>query len=506
MANSPLLLADLKADHCVQPVVARLLRFWEARNVKKGGELLGVDMLFLDEKSTVTQGSINVHCLNTFKHLLREGSIYTMRGFDVTRSNNNFKLCDSKFSIRFTSDTSFVEVPNSESSIPKQMLWFRSYDELLSLVNSNSELPDVIGELSMIKSIQNGETQITEHIMIQLRLSNDIPVTLSAFDALAKQLNQKLQRAGGEPRVILATNINPKFVGGNWYEPNDVSFPGKLFLNATSGTHFFFDNVVEASQNYTNQHCTIPRTAMEDSITTVSKKVGVQKLETITVVELNDFILKSPAQAIDFICTSKVIDIQTQNGWCYVSCPKCSKKLVRRNSTFTCYVCHNPNAVGVIRYRVELVVCDSKDNAVFVAFDTDMTKLTSVRAADAGATMDAGWEDNGHSTPPPFITNIVRKTYMFQLKLSEYNFTPKHQSFTISRIFSAPQAIPTPKFETQDGAEFQGGISRSEESHDHADGIKNPTSRTGSGFPGNTMGADGVVAAELQAVKKARKE
>lgn len=50
MASSPLCFSDLKAGRNAQPVVARLLRFWEARNVKKGGELMGVDMLLLDEK------------------------------------------------------------------------------------------------------------------------------------------------------------------------------------------------------------------------------------------------------------------------------------------------------------------------------------------------------------------------------------------------------------------------------------------------------------------------
>ncbi|WZZ58293.1 hypothetical protein YC2023_058400 [Brassica napus] len=34
-----------------QTVVPRVLRFWEAKNVKKGGELMGVDMDLVDEKN-----------------------------------------------------------------------------------------------------------------------------------------------------------------------------------------------------------------------------------------------------------------------------------------------------------------------------------------------------------------------------------------------------------------------------------------------------------------------
>ncbi|CAF2100778.1 unnamed protein product, partial [Brassica napus] len=59
----------LCSDRCDTPA-----RFWEARNAKKGGALMGVDMLLLDDQ-------------NFF--------VKELSGFDVTRSSNHFKLCDS---------------------------------------------------------------------------------------------------------------------------------------------------------------------------------------------------------------------------------------------------------------------------------------------------------------------------------------------------------------------------------------------------------------------------
>lgn len=40
--TSLLLLIELKAGRCAKEVEVRLLLFWEARNVKKGGELMGL--------------------------------------------------------------------------------------------------------------------------------------------------------------------------------------------------------------------------------------------------------------------------------------------------------------------------------------------------------------------------------------------------------------------------------------------------------------------------------
>ncbi|CAN6882915.1 unnamed protein product [Brassica oleracea] len=45
MANSCIPLGHLKADYCTNTIVVHLLRFWEARNVKKGSELMGSTLI-----------------------------------------------------------------------------------------------------------------------------------------------------------------------------------------------------------------------------------------------------------------------------------------------------------------------------------------------------------------------------------------------------------------------------------------------------------------------------
>ncbi|WZZ19061.1 hypothetical protein YC2023_112150 [Brassica napus] len=49
MANARVFLSDLKSGRCSE---VRLLRFWEARNIKRGDELMSVDMLLLDSNVT----------------------------------------------------------------------------------------------------------------------------------------------------------------------------------------------------------------------------------------------------------------------------------------------------------------------------------------------------------------------------------------------------------------------------------------------------------------------
>lgn len=41
--------ASLRLGRTVQSIVARLIRFWDSRNVNKNGEFMGITLLLLDE-------------------------------------------------------------------------------------------------------------------------------------------------------------------------------------------------------------------------------------------------------------------------------------------------------------------------------------------------------------------------------------------------------------------------------------------------------------------------
>ncbi|KAF3586491.1 hypothetical protein F2Q69_00029238 [Brassica cretica] len=48
----------LRLGSSVQIIVGRLLRFWNSKNIKKQGEIMGITLLLLDEKNSVIHGFI----------------------------------------------------------------------------------------------------------------------------------------------------------------------------------------------------------------------------------------------------------------------------------------------------------------------------------------------------------------------------------------------------------------------------------------------------------------
>ncbi|KAJ4881198.1 hypothetical protein Rs2_38253 [Raphanus sativus] len=80
MASSYTLFTDLTTGRCSGGSSAEV---WKARNVNKGMELMSVDMLLIDEKSTLIQGSIGAIRQLRFRQRLTEG-LWKMSGVWVS--------------------------------------------------------------------------------------------------------------------------------------------------------------------------------------------------------------------------------------------------------------------------------------------------------------------------------------------------------------------------------------------------------------------------------------
>ncbi|CDY09771.1 BnaAnng40820D [Brassica napus] len=70
-----------------------------------------------------------------------------------------------------------------------------------------------------------------------------------------------------------------------------------------------------------------------------------------------------------------------------------------------------------------MAVSDASDSALFVAFDAEMNKLIN------GTSM----EDAHNIAFPQCLRDILGRALTFQQKLSRFNFSSKHQSFTLTR-------------------------------------------------------------------------
>ncbi|CAN6925040.1 unnamed protein product [Brassica oleracea var. botrytis] len=149
-------------------------------------------------------------------------------------------------------------------------------------------------------------------------------------------------------------------VNGGDYNEDGREVSGRLLLNATSGTHFYF------RQRQTQVRPSSDLGVGDVNCSTSSTKYeGVKKIEVVTVFELNAYVVNSTPQVKSLTVSSSILA-----GAAY---PALMGSLPARSDL---------TSVGVVRYRVELCISDGTESAVFVVFYAEISWLTNVRAAE----------------------------------------------------------------------------------------------------------------------------
>ncbi|KFK21909.1 hypothetical protein AALP_AAs64157U000100 [Arabis alpina] len=126
----------------------------------------------------------------------------------------------------------------------------------------------------------------------------------------------------------------------------------------------------------------------------------------------------------------------------------CSTKMTRIGGKITCQTCPSAKAVGVLRYRIEVIVEDDSDTSTFVIFEKAGEKLLKTTASDLAAKSDVPENDDFGEIVPQAIQDIVGGVFLFYVKVAKYNFTAKHQSFSVYQIAPPPNALTKKRNET----------------------------------------------------------
>ncbi|KAF3489061.1 hypothetical protein F2Q69_00053035 [Brassica cretica] len=127
-------------------------------------------MLLMDVNSTLMQATINANQLPKFRERLAAGTMYSVSGFDVDRCAQNFKLVDSPLMIRFNDSTEFDVLSDPVSPIPAEGFRFRNQTKLVGFANTNTQLPDIIGEIVAVKITVTDPPEDKNRVMVTVKL------------------------------------------------------------------------------------------------------------------------------------------------------------------------------------------------------------------------------------------------------------------------------------------------------------------------------------------------
>ncbi|CAH2033501.1 unnamed protein product [Thlaspi arvense] len=356
-------------------------------------------------KDTLIQASIYHRRIHRFKSLLKDGNLYFLSDFEVVPSYGHYKITDSELLIRFTDTTQLLEVPDDAIAIKEEKFRLHTYSELEALADTNLQLVDIVGQIIQVQGSNLEDSTSTQKIVVGLLIQNGVKIRITLWDGQSSAFRQLFRNTKRKCSVIVMTSLNPK------------KFAGKLQLSSSGSTKFYIDYGLEV-------------------VKTFMGSLGIKDGDS---------------------------DVATVDEERRMT----NRKLNRTETSLQCYNCSDEDAIGILRFRVEIEVQCGVATTKFVLSDKDVRKLTNTTAEDIIASQldfqkpdekDEKEENQSPDLIPECLRRLIGKTMEFQVKITKYNFRTSLQTFTVTRVVSEkPEVTSADTIQTIEGGQTSEG-------------------------------------------------
>ncbi|WZZ14595.1 hypothetical protein YC2023_107684 [Brassica napus] len=176
----------------------RLIHFWEARKHAKGGILIGIEMLMIDEQRQ--QYELSHHTFTYSAELiffylisralspsgsllktvlqLKRGSIYTLTNFFASNSKVMYGVADQKLVICITHTSILSKLEENIEGIPSQCFRIHSFADFEANCDLRGDLHDVVSHLKLVDGqalhqrpvLRTKDGSTSQKIMVPLQL------------------------------------------------------------------------------------------------------------------------------------------------------------------------------------------------------------------------------------------------------------------------------------------------------------------------------------------------
>ncbi|KAK2361919.1 hypothetical protein QL285_087024 [Trifolium repens] len=385
----------------------------EKWNVVKDGKQ-SFEMLVVDEKGDDILVMVPHELNETLDKQIIENNTYCFQNFQVLKNDDQFKLSENQFKLRFNGSTriSDVNIHQISDPIPK----WKDFVEILSGKWREDVLYDVIGVLDEIGYTQPTKGSRKVQVNFKLRDLSDNRICCTLWEDYAIKFITYTKEKTDVGATIIAmkyAKIKPEgqyplTVSNTWSNTklfiNDdinaiVEFKKRLDVAISAGT---FEPVVDTPSQLMSQYSGGSQYTPEQKFLYKSEILPLSKI----------ILLPMDTQVvtvIDTICVKA-----SKNGWYFQGCLHCPKAASGPAPPYTCIEDHSTE-MQLWKYRLDVDVCYNNTESVFTFWDRECTQILGISAADLRDKMIAA----GITDPtiyPVEIDTIEGKTLAVKIK------------------------------------------------------------------------------------------
>ncbi|XWS10686.1 hypothetical protein CRYUN_Cryun38cG0018900 [Craigia yunnanensis] len=424
-------LSELEIGKPPGEIRVRVARTWYNVNYKSNN-VLSFNFLVIDEKGDALQATVIKSPAGPFESQIKEGNLYIISGFRVTKQKSSYNAISAPCSLTITSTTKVVQTEIPTDSIPKHHFQFIEFENLSPRCKKNDVLTDVIGciiSISKANKVYVG-TNPNEVQKRNLQLQNirgeTIDVTL--WNDFALSVDEELVGLQTNPILILAAVIVTEYNRKTSIATCSVS---KLYLD--------LDIPIVAEMKARFQDQVEPVQLLEVHQRPQLLQVDKENLDRVTVQQLLEIDHKK-APNTNYTCIAQIKHIDCAQGWYYLACKICHKSLVQIGETFWCLEKNHGERTPFLCYKLVMTVEDETNSATFIAFADVAEKLTAVsitRLALIG-------QDDKNVLPEAIGRKLINQKVLFGVNIITKSLETGDLVFSVNLCCNLDEArIPT---------------------------------------------------------------
>ncbi|PWA52086.1 replication protein A 70 kDa DNA-binding subunit B [Artemisia annua] len=377
----------------------RVLRSW-TQVIYNKPHVKNLEMILMDENNTKMQATCRMANVSQFKHKLVEGAAVKLERYSLGEIQPKYRMVNNALRLSFLSNT--LCEPCTDFTGFMYGFDFRGYKSITDLQMEEDGQFDVIGHVTACQDLDNFDKNGNKGKKKPLTLidaeGNELNCTL--WSVFAQQFNDFLEATVDHGKIMIVVSLAMM-----------KSWDGKMCVqNGYHGTKLFLFNAAQPIE--------------QDEF----REVEEYRLRLFS---RKDAEPSEKHRNIASVIVGTIIVIQEEEGWWYLGCRKCSKKVVK-GERWRCTKC-NEIVKGIKSiFRLQVRVQDESGTMSLSLFNDEVQSLTGRSAYQLCEKY--GLKSADQQVFPKEITELVGKRLAFKVSIDEYNQKKMLPVFTVLRL------------------------------------------------------------------------
>lgn len=391
-------------------------------------------MVLMDEKGDTIAATIKKNLMPDFEGLLTEGSVYMLSKFSVADSKGHLKMSKHKYHISFQKKTVVKAVT---SGFPSSLSRF-SFVEFNTILHDNLSEDYAINIIGVVTAYTDlirisAEGRTTKRVSFELQDVEMDRLRCTLWGEHTDQFHAFTGSMRGDEHVIVIIQLGRLRTWQGRPAITNCFFGTRVLINTD-------DKEVLSFRKSLVEKTTIPF-APEKLLDFESLNIDSTLHEFAPDCDrilACDFIEIQEATRVVFIGT--VTRIQDEQLWYFIACRKCHRGVEtgdanefseENNPDWKCVKCEATGSGYAYRYKIQVRVRDPTGSVSLVLFDREAARLLKISAYDLFKSIPS---DVDHDVFPEKLNELVGKTLVLKVEVSDYNLLNNYPVYTVSKL------------------------------------------------------------------------